>query len=198
MKKLVINISLIMLLAITIQVSHAGLIIQEDYTIGGLIVDASPVGQTFTAEDSYIKTIGFYIADWNPHTAPDDHDLTAELYSGVGNGGTLIKTITVDNIADGYSGWLLFELGSVALNLGDKYSMFVIDDTLRWAIYSNQHSYASGDPLVGRIDYIGGDAILGGNVIPYKDLVFMVVPVPEPMTLSLFALGGLVLIRRRK
>ncbi len=199
MKKQVMYILLIVAFCKTSQLSCADLIIQEQINSVSQIIGSSPLGQTFTAEDQYIQTVGLRILDMNAFIAPDDHDLVVKLYSGIGNGGTLIAASTVDDIPDGQLeyDWVLFDFSSVSLNIGEMYSIFVEDDTQRWGAAMNQHSLSDGTPLLGSIDYTGGDMIELGVLDPRADLTFMITPVPEPATIALLALGGLMLRRRR-
>jgi hypothetical protein len=175
----------------SVQVTYAGLILQDDRSGDVQIHYASPLGQTFTAEDSHIEKIAFYILDYNPDASPDDHDLIAELYSGVGNNGTLIASNTVDNIEDGHAGWLYFDFRLATLNIGEMYSIFIIDDSIRWGVGRN-------NPLDISTDYVGGYEISLGTVRLLSDLTFMVVSIPEPCTLTLLAVGGLLLKRRNR
>jgi hypothetical protein len=168
----------------------AGLILQDQTGNHGQIGGSFLKGQSFTAEDPQIQTIGFYIVDMNAGHAPDDNEVVVNLYSGVGNGGTLIATSSNAAIPDSNHGWVYFDFSSATLNVGSVYSA-MLGDEVRWGVSVNQHNIAGNE-------YIGGDAIFNGTVSPIQDLAFSVTPTPEPATIALFAIGGLALRRKRK
>src|SRR5262245_24500213 len=58
------------------------------------ILAASPIGQTFTAEDAQIQAIGFFLSDFNPQFAPGDHSVTVHLFDAA-SGGTLVASRSI-------------------------------------------------------------------------------------------------------
>lgn len=184
--------------------AYAGPIFQTQHSGASQILAASPLGQSFTAEDASISSIGFFIEDFNAHIAPNDHDLSVVLYNGgAGAVGPAIKTVTINNIANGHSDWLDFDFSDVLLTVGNLYSAMVIDNTVRWGARTNQHSFTNGNPISGKIDYVGGHAIVDGNIQTFRDMTFRILTptnVPEPGTLALFVFGlmGLGFMKRTK
>lgn len=189
-------------------ISFASLILHDlhgQYDFWGQISSHSPIGQSFTAEDARISTIGFYIVDANGDLVPDDHDLTVELYSGFGNSGDLISSTTIEGIElqstlpydPGYSDWLYFDFSSVTLDVGSLYTAVLVDDSGRWGVYASQNTIP-GSPFSGSVDYEGGDAIFNGEARIYDDLTFSVTPVPVPAAFWLFISGALGLVSLAK
>ena len=146
--------------------SDAGLILQDTSDAGCTIQIFEPIGQTFTAEDARINSIGFFIHDSNPFNNPDDHDLTVRLYEGgSGSTGSLIGEATVATIPDGNYGYVDFDFNSVVLSVGQVYSAMLDDDTYRWGVsYQGQ-----GNPYTygAMIDHgYGGNADIQFRVVP--------------------------------
>lgn len=112
------------------------------------------LGQSFVAVDDSLHAIGVLVRDLNPGHAPDDHDLTIELYEGAGFGGTLIDSATVNDIPDSYDGDVRFLFpGGIALTVGAVYTFSIIDDTPRWGLRMSLDSYADGNAwLFGKPD----------------------------------------------
>ena len=160
--------------------ASAGPILQPQHNGLVQILIATPVGQTFIAEDAAIGSIGFFIENINSSSAPTDLDLTVALYAG-------------DAGAVGTAG--------VLLTIGARYSAMLINDTPRWGLRINQHTYGGGNgPIPGRIDYTGGDWIELGNTNPLFDATFRVLPaasIPEPATVLLVGLGLLMSFANR-
>lgn len=182
--------------------ASAGPILQPQHNGLVQILIATPVGQTFIAEDAAIGSIGFFIENINSSSAPTDLDLTVALYAGdAGAVGTAIKTTTVGNIGVTSAGWVDFDFPGVLLTIGAKYSAMLINDTPRWGLRINQHTYGGGNgPIPGRIDYTGGDWIELGNTNPLFDATFRVLPaasIPEPATVLLVGLGLLMSFANR-
>ncbi|MEP0754933.1 PEP-CTERM sorting domain-containing protein [Trichocoleus sp. Lan] len=180
-----------------IQQASAASIIQDQTDGAYQILAFSPIGQTFTAEDTFIKSIGFYIKDFNPTAAPNDFSITINLYKGTS--GVFLGSGVFDDLVDGFEGYADVDFSYIALTVGDTYTAIVEDDTVRWGL-----SIASdlGDP------YPGGVAITNGNLQDNIDTRFRVLAaetesVPEPNSvLGLLAFGtlgaGSFLKRRQK
>lgn len=155
-----------------------------------------PIGQSFTAVDSLISTISFYIEDFNPSLNPGDHSLTVTLYAGGTGAGSVVASSTYNSIADGTNGFVDFDFSGVALNVGDVYSAMLTDDTSRWGV-----AYGWGANY-GDDAYAGGSNILFGSVSA-GDLAFKVLApstaVSSSGSLSLALLaGGLLALQRRR
>jgi hypothetical protein len=178
------------------QASAASII--QDQTDGTYqILFFSPIGQTFTAEDTFIKSIGFYVRDFNPTAAPNDFSITINLYKGTS--GVFLGSGVFDDLVDGFQGYADVDFSSIALTVGDTYTAIVEDDTVRWGL-----SIASD---LGNL-YPGGVLIANGNLQDNIDTRFRVLTaetesVPEPNSaLGLLAFGtlgaGSFLKRRQK
>ena len=127
------------------------------------------------------------------------------LYRGHGISGPLLGARTVEpaGVASGTLLWMDFDFSGIALIPGETYSFSHTAPSRYWASDHNQWALpGSGSPLPGKVDYAGGEHFNSFNGFqPHADLRFRVVPVPEPSTVFLMAVGaGLVTVRafRRK
>jgi hypothetical protein len=178
------------------QQAEAASIVQDSADAAYQINFHSPLGQTFTAEDSWIDSIGFYIQDFNPHIAPDDFDIGVSLYEGVGSSGNLLGSGIYNTLTNGYVGWADIDFSSVVLNVGSTYTAIVTDNTVRWGLSLSANSDV----------YSGGSAIIFNELRPNSDLRFRVLasskPVPEPASvlglLSFAAIGTTSLVTRKR
>jgi hypothetical protein len=178
-------------LAIAASATTAGAapILQDQATGASQIQVASPIGQSFTAEDAHVS-IGFFIEDFNPNLAPSDDDVTITLYAGEGTGGAVLGSGDVTGLTLGFQGWVDVDFSSVALTLGAVYTAIISDDTVRWGVATSW-----GNP------YAGGQLYWQGAAASGSDARFRVLPqqVPEPLTLVLAGLGlAGVAVRRRR
>jgi hypothetical protein len=149
-------------------------------------------GQSFTAEDPVIASVGFFIGDENAGLGA--FQLTYDFYDGEGTGGALLATRTVD-LPDDYSDWLDLDFSDLVLAVGEIYTVTASSSSGRGFFGFNQHTTLEGAPIPGRVDYAGGSYILNGSSQPELDAQFRVLlAVPEPSTLALLAAGlaGLV------
>ncbi|MBD1833431.1 PEP-CTERM sorting domain-containing protein [Cyanobacteria bacterium FACHB-472] len=179
------------------QQASAASIIQDQADRTYPILPFSPIGQIFTAEDTFIKSIGFYIRDIDPSAAPNDFSVTINLYFGTV--GTLLGSGVVDNLVDGFEGYVDVDFSSVPFIVGEQYSAAIEDETQRWGVD------AALD--LGNL-YVPGEAFINNNRRGEIDLRFRVLvddtqPVPEPASvLGLLAFGtlgaGSFLKRRQK
>jgi hypothetical protein len=163
--------------------ARAGLIRVDTFNMDWQIQAVEPLGQTFQAEDSSIRSIGFYLTDLNPQF-PTDHSVSISLYQGEGSAGLLLGSRTINGIPDGFPGFVAADFSSVTLTVGQTYTAYLSDATPRWGV-------AVGEPN----PYANGQAIALGDFRPDLDLLIEVVPhaTPEPATLPLLgiALAGL-------
>lgn len=169
--------------------AKAGLIIQTQSNWGYTIKDHMPVGQTFTAEDALIMSIGFNVSEANPHMpfAP----IWVDLYAIVGMGGTFLGRAQLDGIEPGYSGFYDADFTSITLTVGQVYSAMLSSSSERAQV---RGTYS--DPPPG--PYAGGEAFFNGVLYPNRDLAFQVQPIPEPSTLFLLGLGAVMLRKKRQ
>jgi hypothetical protein len=144
----------------------------------------SPMGQTFTAEDAQISTIGFSVYRAT-YLNGDVQTLTYELRQGSGaTSGTPLASVTL-TMPQVFNGFADADFRSVSLTVGQVYTVVAYaspDYLVRW----NQFDYTlDNQPIPGRIDYTGGEMIQSGALIPYGDLTFRIEPIPEPSDMLL-------------
>lgn len=195
--KILITISILAILILDVSGAQAGLIIQDKSGITYQILEYSPIGQTFTAEDPRIISIGFGLCDFNPSAGPIG--LTIELFDGVGTSGMSLGSAPIEGLSAGFAGFFDADFSSVNLTVGQVYTAIVSDASARGGVMSLQWAYPDGTPF--RPDpYIGGDQIFQGNVRPIFDCMFRVRPIPAPGALILGGIGvGLVgWLRKRR
>lgn len=167
-------------------------IVQDQQNGAVQILHASPIGQTFTAEDAVVS-IGFFIRDFNNVSQSlNDDDLSISLYDGSGGGGSPLASVSITGLAVGFAGWVDAVFSSIILAAGQTYTAMLSDDTPAWGV-----------DLSGENPYAGGSMITYGGIRQNLDSRFRVLPqqsVPEPATLLLIstALLGAVVTRRRK
>lgn len=177
--------------------AFAGPIVQATSNTNMQIEFFEPIGQSFTAEDSAVK-FGLYIEPINAGFPLSG--LHFRLLSGDGLGGGVLLDQTLSP-ALGFGGYLEFDLSTVALTLGNAYTVAV--DVPGTSPYWGANLNGGGNP------YAGGQAYYNdpNNILPgaaTSDFRFQVLPtiaaIPEPGTLVLagLALAGLVATRRRQ
>lgn len=190
-----VQIGLVVLMfGVIVEKAPAGLILQNQSTGTAQILLVSPVGQTFTAEEAQIQSFAFFLSDSNS-TLPNGIT-TVKLYEGIGTAGSLLDSANLV-IAPGTQGFVDFDFSSVILTVGNVYTSIIERPNARWGIERNQHTYPTGTPISGRVDYPGGDYIVQGSVQAILDARFRVIPIPEPTTGILFTVCGLTLARCR-
>src|SRR4051794_30748640 len=80
--------------------ADAGLILQDQADAFGIVASPNAKGQSFTAEDARIVSIGVGLMVLNPSSAYDT-SLTMSLYSGTGMNGPLLGSQTIRPSAAG-------------------------------------------------------------------------------------------------
>jgi hypothetical protein len=180
--------------------SYAGpIVINQPQANDAIQINAfAPVGQSFTASSSSIETIELALRNFNLPGNELDHTVTVTLFGGEGFVGPQLSQSTVDVDAIlgtdpvGVFWWISFGMGNIPLVIGDAYSFLVFDSTPRFGL-----NYNLGDVYAGGHAY---NADLGfgtyGDVVN-NDLAFRVTTtataLPEPVSLSIFLLGILLL-----
>jgi hypothetical protein len=187
MKKLIIVVTFL-LVAVLRGNTIAGLISQTQANWGYTINYFMPVGQTFIAEDPLINSIGFNIGEANPPLsfAP----VLVSLYKGVGTGGTLLGQSPLSGLQPGYKRFYDADFRWVTLTVGQVYTATLSSTSARAEVRGTFNVPSPGP-------YAGGQAIFAGVLYPNRDLSFRVQPIPEPATIGLLALGGMILRRRK-
>jgi len=174
---------------------------QDSWTNMFQIQYFEPLGQSFTATDTDIASVGLFIRHVNEHLNYNDHSLTITLFNGAGDF-SLTSQLATNNFAvlNGNDYWLDLDVSDVSFVQDGVYTIGVFNDTPQWGVDVNDQT----NP------YDGGRAYWnpGGsnNIQPeIADLRFRVTPnnsspVPEPSTMFLFGLGILSLagVNRKK
>jgi hypothetical protein len=175
--------------------ARGGVILQDDGDADATIRFFDPIGQTFIADQPYLQTIAFAFSDANENEPNDP--ITMTLYEGAGTGGTVIDTV-VKVLPATLPGTLQppqfidFDFSGNMLTPGMVYSAAVTTDSSKVAVvYENDTDEYPDGQIFYDTSFSLSDPI---------DLNFRVVTsdVPEPATVGLLGLGGLVLCRRRR
>jgi hypothetical protein len=195
--KIMINGAVFIVTAFTALEVAAGPIVQPQELGAWSITDFQTIGQTFTAVDSRISTIGFSIAgSHNPFYSPSA--ITYELLAGASTAGTVLASRS-QTLPMGFSGYADADFSPVNLVVGQSYTVVLFSSQPDWLVNHNQWAFdPSGIPIPGQIDYTGGEAILSGVFRPYEDLTFRIEPIPEPASFLFTLAGGVILFYQRR
>ena len=87
------------------------------------------VGQSFTAEDPFIDTVGAYVVDFTFGSVATDTTIDYQLYAGFGNGGALLGTRAFSGLVDGFGGYADVSFAGIPLVVGSTYTLFLTNDT---------------------------------------------------------------------
>ncbi|GAB4169230.1 MAG: hypothetical protein Kow0020_02860 [Wenzhouxiangellaceae bacterium] len=147
-------------------------IIQDRHNFDSQINFFSPVGQTFTAEDAAISTIGIWLNDCNTHFS--DNPLDFRLYSGSGTSGALLAQQTLA-VPPGHSNYFDVDFSGTGLTIGNTYTIEVFSPNARRCFQENVFSQPNPGP-----DYTGGAILYQGSVNAARgDMQFRVIVDPH-------------------
>lgn len=157
--------------------SHAGIIVQNESN-GAYGLTINSVGQSFTAEDARIQSIGVYIEASTPATGT----ISCALYLGE-NVGSLITNITV-SFSTRIVGYVEFDTSSVTLQVGQKYFFLISQGPGADALVFSNDNHQSDR-------YAGGRAYHHGAFYDNQDLRFYVAPADQNVSFIGFAVSAL-------
>jgi hypothetical protein len=150
----------------------------------------SPLGQSFTAVDADLLSIGFNYAEIN--SGFENSAITIDLHEGAGLGGAVIasRTFTLANL----SGWTDTDFSGVTLTVGQVYTAAVSTSSPLEAINLTADVYAGGNLYTPQQGFPAD-----------RDLMFRVVgasDVPEPVSWAMMVggfglIGGAMRTRRK-
>ena len=150
----------------------SGEIIQPQANGSLNIFDLNPLGQTFTAEDSRISSIGFEV--WAT-TQYSSAQLTYELREGAVPYSGLLLASASFTLPTTFRGYADADFSSVTLTVGQVYTVLLFASNPSFLVDWNQWADDNG-PIPGRIDYTGGEAMVRGLLTPRNDLTFRIEP----------------------
>lgn len=182
--------------------------IENSNTNASLTLGFYELGQSFTAIDAELLSIGFLMRTANPQT--ENSDFTIKLFEGEGAGGALIASRSgaapLDLPTDfHFADFVDFNFSGVTLIPGQQYTAFVSSTFYRLAVnadladsYGSGQAYISGSPPL-REAY--SHCQTGGCDTGFR-VVGATAAVPEPATWALlisgFGLAGATLRQRRQ
>lgn len=194
--------------------ANAGTILNSDGVRGATISSFQPLGQSFTAIDTMLISIGFQFSAANPTRLNDPVTLT--LRNGEGQGGAILTSRTATlptTIVDRTPVWFDFDLSGVGLTVGSLYTALLSTTSARFGVAYGPRSTNTAQAL-GPDAYLGGRMISSGDPDPYGfctssrqcDLNFRVtgstavpaVPEPAAWAMMLAGFGALGFAMRRR
>lgn len=188
--------------------SAAATIVNEN-TDASLTLDFFELGQSFTALDSDLLSIGFWMRTANPSTA--DNAFSIRLYEGEGTGGALLATrsaVAPLDLATTLNEGMFLDLGfaGTSLTIGGLYTAVISADANRLGIgFDRGGSYDGGAATItGMTGLLGSQyahCFTGGCDTAFRVIGETATAVPEPGTWALmiagFGLAGAALRQRR-
>jgi hypothetical protein len=184
--------------------SQAAVITQDDFNSSFQIDAFEPLGQTFTAIENSLLSVGFRFTVMNSTFSATD-PVRVDLYSGSGFGGALLASreiVLPENVTE--ENYVNFDFGGIATVIGQQYSavLSIVGGSPRFGIVAQASDVYSGGTLFSPVPQL----VQSGCAIDQCDASFQVTggtagAVPESATWAMM-IGGFGMVggamRRRR
>lgn len=166
--------------------------------------------RAFLYDDTGIHDIGTLGGNWSDAFSINDSGQITGEASGVNyvhaffyDGTDMHDLGSLEGDSGHSAGWGINNSGQIVgyssiPNMINVTHAFVYDDVSGMLDLNNLISPDSGWVLSNALDINSHGQIVGGGLFNGQQHAYLLTPIPEPATLSLLALGGLALLRKRK